>query len=187
MMDKPVFNATSFVDINLATGAITSSADDRLALVPKGILKALKPGDDLARAAFQWGKQHGQQLAKHASTGLGMEALASFLSGTIAAFGMGRLRIEIRNNALLFRARGVGDGDVEATLTLGESELLEGFLAGYLSALGEQPFCVIHVGEENGDQLFFAGNPTVVGEVRKLPAQGNDRVAAVEKLIARSH
>ncbi len=184
-MDKPVFNATSFVDINLATGAITSNADDRLALVPTQILKALQPGDDLSRAAFQWGKQHGHQLAKHASTGLGMEELASFLSGTVAALGMGRISIEIRNEALLFRAKGLRD--VEAPVSRGESELLEGFLAGYLSALGEQSFLVIHLGEEGGDLLFFAGNPTIVGEVRKFPAKGNERIAAVEKLIARSH
>ena len=187
-MNKPVFNAASFVDIDLATGEISSPVKERLALVPIRILKALQPGDTLANAAEEWGSQHGRILAEHLEQdpeSIGIEALSSFLSGTTAALGMGRLSIELRQGALMFRAKGVGsDGE---GLSDGESALLTGFLSGYLSALGQQPFGVLHMGEENGDQLFFAGNPVVVEEVQNLPIQGKERLAAIEKLITGSH
>ena len=186
-MEKPVFNPASFVDIDLATGEISSTVKERLALVPTRILKTLQPGDALTNAAEAWGSQHGRILAEHLEQDpdlIGIEELSSFLSGTAAALGMGRLSIELRQGALMFRARGVGSEDEE--LSDGESALLTGFLSGYLSALGQQPFGVLHMGEEHGDHLFFAGNPVVVEEVQNLPVQGQARLAAIEKLIAGS-
>lgn len=171
MMEKTVFDAASFVEIDLTQGAISSAAQDRLALVPTQILRALEPGDALDEAALEWGKTHGRLLAEQIDIDTettSLELLASHLGGTLAAFGMGRMSLEIQGAALMFRTAG-RDGAPPAK---GVCALLEGFLAGYLSALGERLFSVVYLGLDGEDGLFWAGNPALSDEVRRLAGQG---------------
>ena len=185
-MEKPLFDATSFVEIDLTQGSISSAGKDQLALVPTKVLRALEPSDALASAASDWGHAHGRRLVARVdldADNTSLEALASHLGGTLAAFGMGRLSVEIRGSALLFRAQGGG----EPSLADGMSALLEGFLAGYLSALGTQPFAAVHLGKDNdpGCRLFWAGNPDAAKEVRRMVAAGADPEGVITALGSR--
>jgi hypothetical protein len=183
-MEKPLFDAASFLEIDLTRGSISSAGKEQLALVPTQVLRALEPGDALDAAASDWGHAHGRRLAEQVdldADNTSLEALASHLGGTLAAFGMGRLSVEIRGSALLFRTGWDGD----PALTEGMSALLEGFLAGYLSALGTQPFAAVHLGKDSQGRLFWAGNPDAAKEVRRLVATGADPEGVITALMSR--
>lgn len=182
-MDKTLFDAGSFVEIDLDTGAISSAAKDQLALIPTSVLQALEPGGALDEAAVDWGRSHGRLLAKKVNLEHqigGLESLASHLGGTLAAFGMGRLSIEIRGDALTFRAKQGHD----IAMADGVSLLLEGFLSGYLSSIGTYPFSVVYLGRDHGDRIFWAGNAEVAIDVRRLKSGGAKPLDIVEALIS---
>lgn len=185
-MNKPVFDAGSFVEINLSEGAVVSREDDRLALISTDILKALPPSEPLHRAAAQWGKRHGARLDMHlrnesASDAAGLEALSEHLGGTLAVLGMGRIRLEIRQDALLLRAS-QGGGESEDT---GAWSLLAGFLSGYLSGLSGHPFDVIDLGEDSSERLFFAVNPEAAEAARAALQAGETPMDVVDGLMTR--
>ncbi len=181
-MEKPLFDASSFVKIDLTKGAISSSGKDRLVMVPISVLQSLRPSDTLRTAAMDWGKLHGRRLAERVdqtAENTSLEALSSHLGGTLAAFGLGRLSIEIHGSALLFKA----EGDLNSRITDGVSVLMEGFLAGYLSALGSDTFKVVRLGEASGGWLFWAGNPRVAPKIRQRVSAGRTPMEILNTLV----
>ncbi len=180
-MDQLGFDAQGFVKFDLETGLISSQGQEQLTLVPPPVLAALEPGDKLDSAAKRWGMVHGEKL--HASllksdTEPGVEVLADHLGGTAAVLGMGRLSVEIRGDALMFRAH----SDADQASSKGLNALLGGFLAGYVSALIGQSLQVLPLGVSDGDQLFFAGNPEAVTKVRDLIEEGIPPLSAIGRL-----
>ena len=104
-MNKTVFDAESFVAVDLSRGRIASRRDERMSLISEEIIQLLPPGDALHEAAAKWGGRHGTGLETVLASGdAGIEALAEHLGGTLAALGLGSVRIEIRRDALLFRS-----------------------------------------------------------------------------------
>ena len=179
-MSQPIFDAARFVEFDLEKGTISSTGSEKLALVPIEALAAIVPSEDLARAARKWGGLHGARLRAlqaEAKESLGMESLAEHLGGTLATLGMGRIGVEIRGDALAFKAEGQAGG-----LASGAGALLEGFLAGYLSALGSREFEVIHLGASRGGEIFFAGNKAAAERVRWWIGEGIGPLAAIERL-----
>jgi hypothetical protein len=181
-MEKPVFDAASFVEIDLSAGSISSAGSERLALIPTQVLTALEPGSVLDAAALDWGRAHGRLLSERVdfdADNTSLEALASHLGGTLAAFGLGRLNLEIRGDALVFRAEDNGDIPV----TAGIAALLEGFLSGYLSALGEYPFAAVYLGKHKGCQFFWAGNSEAAADIRSAKKAGKDPLSTIDALV----
>lgn len=180
-MNDPVFDAAQFVRFNLSTGAIRSANDENLALIPLDVIASVTPSHTLLRAAQKWGALHGATLAekiKKSSIPMTIEALANHLGGTVAVFGLGRLTVEIRGDALMFRAQLAEDKFLPAGLraVLGE------FIAGYLSALYPKRFEVLPMGEDRRDQLYWASSGPAVNRVRRWIRDGVDPLAAVERL-----
>ncbi len=178
-MDKPVFDGAAFVSIDLRTGQVSTRVRDHLALVTTEILSMIPPSDAVREAAKSWGEKHGKTLQEQVDTDLaGIESLASHLGGTIASFGMGRLRLETRHDALLFRMMGVSSNHFSD----GQGVLLSGFLSGYLGAVSSRPFSVLDLGPQGEDRLFWAGNPKAVDEVKQSVARGMQPLDAIETL-----
>lgn len=181
-MDNPVFDAASFVKFDLDAGLISSIGEEQLALVPGEVLRALKPGMVLDSTARNWGLRHGKRLAAQVAEmdrAAGIEMLAEHLGGTAAVLGMGRVSVELRADALMFRAR-------SKNVSEGGSALLAGFLAGYLSALSEYDFEVLCLGKDRGDQLFWAGNQEAATKVRLDTSDGEEPLTAIGRLARRS-
>ncbi len=182
-MSKPVFDAGSFLEVNLESGTISSKGKDRLALVSLDILSFLPSGDAVYGAAQEWGKRHGMLLADELGRedDAGVETLSAHLGGTVAALGMGRLRVEFRGDAMLFR--------VESSFASDSSEgvftLFGGFLSGYLSALTGLPFQVLNLGGVSGGNLFWAGNPETAAAVRNRLNAGVAPFAAMDEAATR--
>ena len=181
-MSKPVFDAGSFVEVNLSDGTISSREKDRLALISTEILKILPPSDELRQAATQWGRCHGAGLDRQLKSDAeeaGIEALAEHLGGTLATLGLGCIRLEIRRDALLFRwSLGASDAPLE-----GERTLLIGFLSGYLSALSGRPFEIVDLGTEGSERLFWALSPETAPKVRAALETGVAPFAVVETTL----
>jgi hypothetical protein len=181
-MTKQVFDAGSFMEVDLVSGSIFSKGRDRLALVSLDILKFLPESEALHQAAAEWGRRHGrllsEQLKKDAGPDdAGMETLSGHLGGTLAAFGMGRLRVEIRGDAMLFRTE-MENNDESAQ---GTWTLLGGFLSGYLSGLTGLPFAVLDLGPISQGRLFWAGNPKTAVAVQSRLDAGSAPFAAVDE------
>ena len=182
-MSKPVFDAGSFVEVNLSEGTISSCEKDRLALISADILKILPPSDALHRAAADWGRCHGAGLDRRLQSDeaeAGIEALAEHLGGTLATLGLGSIRLEIRRDALLFRTS-LGASDEAADG--GERTLLAGFLSGYLSALVGRPFEILDLGTEGSERLFWALSPEVAPEARAALDSGIAALVVVDATL----
>ena len=152
-----------------------------MALVPIEVLATLSPGDQLDKAARAWGRNHGQKLKDELEGVLdstGVEPLAEHLGGTVAALGLGNVRVEIQGDALMFRVFSNEDGSEN----VGCSALLGGFIAGYLAALGENTFDVLQLGSSGEGQLYWVGNSDAVTRVRDWIEEGVEPLAAVGRL-----
>ena len=181
-MSKPVFDAESFVEINLSDGTISSREKDRLALISSEILKILPPSDDLRKAAAEWGRCHGAGLDRQLKTDAeeaGIEALAQHLGGTLATLGLGCIKLEIRRDALLFRSS-LGTTD---SSTDGQRTLLTGFLAGYLSALTGRLFEIVDLGNDGSERLFWALSPEAAPDARAALESGAAPLAVVDATL----
>lgn len=178
-MDNPVFDGAAFVSIDLDTGQVSSREHERLALVTKEILSMLPPSDALLNAARGWGETHGKSLHEQVDPEhVGIESLASHLGGTLAAFGMGKVVLEIRQNALLFRLL---EGE-EAIYSEGLAMLLSGFLSGYLRVVSGYSFHVLDLGTLGADRLFWAANPGAVNDVKRAIGSGKQPLEAIDAL-----
>lgn len=181
-MEKTVFDAGSFVEFDLASGRISSACREQLALVPMEALAALQPGAALSEAAHRWGARHGEHLVEVLGDSIGQApfgALAEHLGGTLAALGMGRIKVEVVKDALCFRAR-------LGAAPAGRTALVAGFLTGYLRSIGGRAFEVVHLADDGGEHLFFAGNPKAVERVRHSMERGTGALAAIAELPTRS-
>jgi hypothetical protein len=178
-MDKPVFDGAAFVSIDLKNGRVATKGDDQMVLVPAEILSMMPVSDALKRAAFSWGERHGRVLrekidTRHAT----VEILSSYLAGSLAVFGLGRVLLEVRHSALMFRLVGAEtEGGSE-----GKSALISGFISGYLQAVSGHPFSVLDIGSQGKDRLFWAGNPKAVSHVERDVGQGTLPLAAIDAL-----
>ena len=184
-MAELIFDANGFLQVDLQRGIITSPGNEHLALVPVEVIAALERSEAVDQAIEQWGRIHGDRLAAtlgQTGEAAGMETLAEYISGTLAAMGMGMVRIEIRGNALMFRAGYMPEGDTAVCIDL----LLTGFISGYLGALAKRKFEVISIGKSGGEQLFWAGNPQAVDQVRRWIDEGTAPLESVERLSGRS-
>lgn len=181
-MTKSVFDAGSFIEVNLKEGTISSRENDRLALIPTEVLEMLPASEPVFQAAAKWGKLHGVRLGDHLSTegdAASVEALAEHLGGTLAALGLGRVRLEIRGDALMFR---VTDEPLLEKRP-GTRTLLQGFLSGYLTALTGRPFTVLDLGQVHEDRLFWALNPGVAEVAQAKIENGEDPMAVVDAAL----
>jgi hypothetical protein len=180
-MSHPAFDPAGFVRFDLSNGTIRSSAEEPLALIPADVVSMLEPGNDLDMAARNWGATHGKRLADvlagtdEPST---MDLLAEYLGGSLTTAGLGRLSIEIRGDALLFRIE-AGDS---ATQSAGRRALIAGFIAGYLEAVGPAAFGVVHLGGDESADMFWAGNPDAARQLQSWLEQGMEPTAAVDRL-----
>ena len=180
-MEQLSFDAAGFIEFDLNAGQIRSAGNETLALVPFNVLAALEPGEDLKKTAQEWGLLHGNRLSeKIADSGksAGINVLADHLGGIAATMGMGRVRIEIRGDALIFKARTESKSNASA----GALALVNGFITGYLNALGEHRFEGVSLGEIKGEQCFWVGNSFAAQKVRKFINEGVTPLAAVERL-----
>ncbi len=187
-MDKSHFDAAAFVQFNLDNGMISSSVkEQQLTLLPIEILAAFTPGKELEKVANQYGHLNGEQLLENVpqdSAPMGMETLADHLGGTTAVLGMGRLSLEIRGDALLFRVR--SDTDPKIVSSPGYQVFVCAFWGGYLSALAKRRFDVALLEDSGDSQRYFAGNPEAVDKVCGWRTEGVEPSAAIEKLAGGS-
>jgi len=180
-MDQFGFNAQGFVKFDLETGLICSRGEEQLTLVPLPVLATLEPSKGLKGAAHRWGMLHGERLQARlleTDTDVGVEVLADHLGGTAAVLGMGRLSVEIRGDALMFRTQ----LNSEQAPQEGLNALLGGFLAGYVSALIGQSLDVLPLLKLGSVQLFWTGNPEAVAKVRGWIDQGTSPLDAIDRL-----
>lgn len=180
-MDSQYFDAAGFLSFNLADGEVRGASSEQLALIPYEMLASLEPGDALVNAARGWGEQHGSRLARAIEDGgrpSGVEALAEHLGGTLAVLGMGKCRVEIRGAALLFRMSATS-----SATAAGQRSLVSGFIGGYLSAVADQQFEVIGLGENRGDDLYWAGNPDAVEQIARQIEGGSEPLEAITALV----
>lgn len=178
-MSYPAFDAAGAVQFDLDSGTIRSTTDERLALLPVELLSLLEPGDDLHRAAREWGASHGRRLAALIAAGddpTSLDLLADHLGGTLTVAGLGRFTVEIRGDALLLRIsnRSASSG--------GRTALLTGFLAGYLSELDPSGFEVLPLSSDADGELFWAGNPTAMKQVIEWLEQGVAPLEALDRV-----
>ena len=174
-MNKSEFDAGSFIEVNLADGTISSRENDRLALISTEVLGMLPASESVFHAAATWGKVHGGRLAQQIVSGgeeMGVETLAAHLCGTLASLGLGRIRLEIRGDALLFRSSPEGSPGIRT--------LLQGFLSGYLTHLIDRPFTVLDMGEAEGERLFWAANPEAAQVAQVEIENGADPLSVLE-------
>jgi hypothetical protein len=178
-MSQTAFDASGFVRFDLARGRIRSAADEDLALVPLRLLGLLPPGDGLVAAGREWGRIHGERLAR-AGREAPIETLADALGGALAVAGLGRLALETRGDALLFRVAPAGDTLPDESAA--GRDLLVGFIAGFLTALEPAGFEVVELCRDSGSRLFWAGNPAAAGRVRAWIAGGVEPLQALDRL-----
>ena len=169
-MTQSAFDATGFFRFDLANGSIKSREGEQLALIPVDLLDGLEPGEQTKRSSMAFGKTHGKRFAEiiaQLEEPPGVEILADHLGGLTAVFGLGRSAVEIRGNAILFRlksGREMSDGVVT---------LLTGFLAGFMSEIEpETTFEILHMQTDDDGDLFWAGNPKAINQVKDWLADG---------------
>jgi hypothetical protein len=178
-MNQTAFDASGFVRFDLASGGIRSVADESLALVPRRLLGLLEPGAGLDAAAREWGRAHGERLARTGREAP-VETLADTLGGVLAVAGLGRVTIETRGDALLLRAV-APDGSREAE-PAATRDLLAGFVAGFLTAVDPAGFEVLTLSESGGERLLWAGSPAAVARVRAWMKDGVEPMQALDRL-----
>ncbi|HUT78685.1 MAG TPA: hypothetical protein VM285_13405 [Polyangia bacterium] len=182
-MSQTAFDASGFVRFDLASGRIRSAANETLALVPWRLLDLLAPGGQLVAVARDWGRIHGERLAAAARDSqepAPIEALADALGGVLAVAGLGRVTVETRGDALLFRAVSPG-----GSLEYGSAptrDLLVGFVAGFLTAIDPAGFDVLPLPGTAGEQLLWAGSPPAVARVRAWMDEGEEPMQAMDRL-----
>jgi len=160
-----------------------SPGEEPLALVPVGLVSLLEPGDELERLARGWGETHGRALAATIGAGDGpadVSLLADYLGGSLSVTGLGRIAIEIRGDALMFRVSSEGSPPGSA----GRRALIAGFLTGYLGALGPNEFAVLHLADSDSGELFWAGNPQAARKLRHWLDEGTAAMRALDRLAA---
>jgi hypothetical protein len=177
-MNDNVFDAAGFLTFDLAAGELRSRESERLVVIPAETLDALAAGQALDQTWRRWGKLHGATLAAHvrkAGKEPGVEVLAEHLGGLLAALGLGKISVEIRGDALMFR-------HVDSAASAASRELLAIFLAGYLEAVGPDRFEVLPLDDKGKGTLFFAGCPAAIGKVRAAVERGAAALEAVERV-----
>jgi hypothetical protein len=177
-MSHPAFDAAGFVTFDLEKGSIRSPGDEPLTLLPVGLVSLLEPSDELEQSARAWGEVHGKRLADAlggSDEPASVNLLADYLGGSLTVTGLGRIGIEIRGDALMFR---IAAQDAPAG-SAGRLALITGFLGGYLSALGPNEFAVLHVGHGADES---SGPPR---SRRWIMKSVEDRRSLLEKLLER--
>ncbi len=180
-MTQTVFDAGRFVEFDLSKGAIFAAGSEPSQLIPSKVLAALLPGDGLEDAAREWGRGHGERLAETLGDEVetaGMEVLANHLGGTAAVLGLGTVSLEVRGDLLLIRIDVPGAGC---------TQLYTGFVEGYLAALFTNPFEALVVEQAQEGMLLWVGSPSAVASARDRMSQGESPLAAIERLVERSH
>ncbi|MDD5309477.1 MAG: hypothetical protein PHU25_19340 [Deltaproteobacteria bacterium] len=180
-MTDSVFDAAGFLTFDLAAGELRSRENERLVVIPAETLDALPVGQALEQTWRRWGRLHGASLAAHlrkVGGRPGIEVLADHLGGSLAALGLGKISVEIRGDALVFRLTENKSGRASPA----SRDLLSCFLGGYLEAIGPDRFEVLPLDEQGRGALFFAGCTEAVGKVRGWVEQGAGALEAVERL-----
>lgn len=182
-MSYPAFDAAGAVTFDLESGSISSAGDERLALLPVELLALLEPGDALHRAAQSWGAVHGRRLSALIAAGsepTTLDLLAEHLGGALTVAGLGKLRLEVRGDALLLRVKPPTAGPPKGSG--GRTALLAGFLAGYLNALEPLGFEVLPLPGTADGELYWAGNPTAMKQVIAWLDDGVSPLGALSRL-----
>ena len=175
-MSDTAFDATGFAGFDLSAGTIRTPQGHGLSLLPLDILASLAPTPALRRTAVEWGRQQAESLALNADAQ--MNAFAGDLRGRLALMGLGRMEVEIRGHALLFRLAAP-----DAPMTGILRSLVEGFLSGYLQSLKrDAAFEVISIEQSDNETLFFAGNPSACSNLQSWIDGGSAPMAAIERL-----
>ena len=181
-MNERAFDAKAFVEFDLQQGLIRSRNRETLALIPLDVLSALPLNDEADRAVRKWGRVHGEQFANSVLSeekSEGVESLIDHLGATTAALGFGRLSMEFYGDALVFRAR----SEAVQSRSHNVSSLLGSFIAGYLSAVIPRAFEVSLLGEQEGDQLFWAGNAETSALLEQWIIEGMAPLNALHRLM----
>jgi hypothetical protein len=182
-MEEQVFDAAAFARFDLNAGEIRSVEDGVLLMLPPEVASAIVPSPEAVQASRQWGLLHGRGL--HSTLEIrggeaGMELLSQHLCGTVAVLGFGRLTIEVHGSALLFRVPSSGPAGRSAAL----SEVLQGFLAGYLEGLSKDRFEVTRLGEAEGHLLLLAGSEAAAEAAKRLVLQGKSALEIVQHTLS---
>jgi len=178
-MSQTAFDASGFLRFDLESGRIRSAMEEDLTLVPRRLLGLLTPGERLVAAGREWGRLHGEGLAREKREAP-IEVLADSLGGLLAMAGMGRVSVEIRGDALLLRAAPPADSTPETAAA--SRDLMAGFIAGFLTGIDPAGFDVLTLSGDSGEQLFWAGGPRAVARVRGWMTEGMEPLAALDRL-----
>lgn len=183
-MTEPVFDAAGYLNLDLETGSIRSSDQEQLAVIPMDLLGSLQPGEELDKRARAWGETAGENLAVmalEAEDSSSLDMLAQHLAGSLAVAGFGKVKVDVRDDALLFRVTSRCNDDARPALVA----LVGGFLSGYLSAvISPERFDVTRLHDEDDAVVFWAGNPDAVQRLKGMVADGVKPFDALD-LLAR--
>jgi len=156
-MTEKSFDAAGFVQIDLKSGTIRTPGDTTMALIPVDLFAAIPATDELKEGARIFGNNRGKIFRQNqVLSSASMAVLAQHLQGEIALIGAGNTSIDVFGDALIVKIHGPMTGYRSAAV------LLEGFVAGYISAVSESEFNAIS-SQMNGSGLgIFVGNPDAV-------------------------
>lgn len=179
MIDN-AFDAAGFIKVDLETGTISSPLQTPLALVPLSVLQTLTPTSAGKDASVNWGKERGEVLASTLNVEIAtMDVLAQHVQGEIALMGMGRASIDVFGDALLIKITG---GTPAAAASPVVSAILEGFSAGYISAVSKKEFDALTIEHGADVRVLFVGHVDTTARVKSLLAAGIAPLVALEKL-----
>ncbi|MBN2716407.1 MAG: hypothetical protein JXX14_11170 [Deltaproteobacteria bacterium] len=177
-MTEKAFDAAGFVQFDLASGTIENPIHERLALIPFELFTAIPATDALKQAAHAWGKSRGRVFKVMEGSGaLTMTVLAQHLQGEIAMMGAGSAGIEVWGDALLVRIEG------KMATSKAVAKVIEGFTAGYFSAIASEPFDGISDSPDDAHLIVFLGNPEAIIAIRKHMMNDVPLLDAVTQLI----
>ena len=177
-MTQKAFDAAGFIQVDLKAGAILTPGAKNMALVPFDLFDAIAATDALKQAALEWGEARGRvfsQIPEHKD--MGMEVLAQHLQGEIALIGAGSTRFEVIGDALLVHVScSTGTPDALA-------KILEGYIAGYLSAVAGMAFYSFASKDESRELSVFVGNSAAVNTVKQQVTEGVSFLDAITQYI----
>ncbi|MBN2804585.1 MAG: hypothetical protein JXR91_15940 [Deltaproteobacteria bacterium] len=163
---QSAYDASGYANFDLEAGIISSKDNQKLALMPLSLIAAMESSPALSTIAEELGKLHASKISDAASE-MTMDDFSLNLQTAISLIGLGKISIELRNDALLFNIK---LEEIQNMKTI--KDVILGFLAGYLSAFYPQAqFKTVLLTEKTNELLVFAGNETAV---EKVVAWSND-------------
>lgn len=156
-MTEKSFDAAGFVRIDLNSGTIQTPGNTTMALIPVDLFAAIPATDELKEGARIFGNNRGKIFRQNqVLSSASMTVLAEHLQGEIALIGAGKTSIDVLGDALIVKVHGQMTGHRSAAV------LLEGFVAGYISAISESEFNAVSSQENGSGVRIFVGNPDAV-------------------------